>query len=126
MFHTDHQMGPGFVSTAGPIGQPGACSYEERLGIDIWRRRGLSCISQETDPRLSFHAKPSAKVSCHAEIYTVCIEWAAEQIVAVVLITDSDLPGVFLVLARGTVPRPRTRARTSSRWPLRPCRGRKE
>jgi hypothetical protein len=126
MFHTDDQVDPWFVSAAVPIGQPGTCSYKKRLGAEIRRRRGLSCIPQETDSHLSFHAKPSPKVSGHAKIYPVGVEWAAEQVVAVVLVADSDLPRIILVLNRGTVPGPRWSALTNARWPLGPCRGRKD
>jgi hypothetical protein len=126
MFHADHQVDPRFVSAAVPIGQSGAYSYKKRLGAEIWRRRGLSCIPQETDSHLSFHAKPSAEVSGQAKIYAVGVEWAAEQIVAVVLVADSELPWVILVLSRGTVPGPRWSALTNARWPLGPCRGRKD
>jgi len=126
MFHADYEVDPRFVSAAVTIGQPGASSNKDRLGAEIWRRRGLSCISQETDSQLSLHAKPSSKVSGHAKIYPMGIEWAAEQIVAVVLVADSELPWIIFVLTRGTVPGPGCSAPTSARWPLRPCRGRKE
>ena len=98
MFHADHDVDPGF-----DIG----CGCERPVGGLLLRRptwhrdlagRGLSCISQEADSHLGFHAEPSPKVSGQAKIYPVCIEWAAEQIVAVVLIADGELPGVIPVL----------------------------
>src|ERR1700681_898715 len=88
-------MNPGFVLTAVTIRQPGARPYKDRLHIQIWRRSSLARLPQEANPHLTFYAKPSSKGSGHADVYPVSIEWASEQIVAVVLITDSYLPGIL-------------------------------
>src|SRR5579864_3455371 len=126
MFHAHHNMDPGFISAAVAIGKPGTSTDEERLGSEIGRRRGLSSSSQEADTQLGFHAYPPPKVTGHAKIYPMSIEWASQQIVAVVLVARSHLPGIIDMFTHGTVPGPRWSASTLPSRPLGPCRGRKE
>jgi hypothetical protein len=102
----DDEVAPWFVSAVVTKDQSRAGSCKERFSTQVWRDCGLPRIPQKTNSHLSFYAEPFSKVSGQANIYPVCIERAAEQIVAVVLITDSDLPWGIFVLTLGTDPAP--------------------
>ena len=101
-----HEMAPGFVAATVTKYQSRTGSCKERLSTQIWRGSGLPRIPQKTNSHLSLYAEPFSKVSGQANIYPVCIKRAAEQIVAVVLITDSNLPWGTFVLTFGTFPGP--------------------
>src|SRR5579863_5838749 len=122
MLHTYQHVDPGLESAAVPKGQTGTGPHEKRLGIEIWRGRGYSCISQKTDSRLGFDPKPSPEESSQTYVNPMCIEWATEQVVPVVLITDGDLPGGIPMFAGEYG----SSFRANSRRPLGPCRGRKK